>query len=149
MSNKSYYFAVAFLETIFRSRVDAYGYGLRPPNPVANNRWFALHTGAPDPQVNNNQAYLECSYTGYARVALDVTLANTDTQDNETNVVTLAVDKVFPACTAAPQVATHWSLGVNSTGASELMYHGALPFPMNIQVGVSPTIKSGSTLTET
>lgn len=149
MSNKGKAFAVAFLETIFRNRADTAGYELIPPSPAINTRYFALHTGAPDTAISNSQVRLECAYTGYTRIALSVSSGNTDTQDNGTNVVTLNVDKLFPRSTGGAEVATHWSLGTASSGVSRIMYQGALPSPMNIDPGVQPVIKSGSTLTET
>lgn len=87
--------------------------------------YISLHSA--DPGETGLQNTNEVSYTTYARQGLtraDATAWTVNATDPRS--VTNAVAISFPTCTAGSAVATHFGVGLGSTGATELMYSGAL-----------------------
>lgn len=107
------------------------------------NLYVALHTG--DPGEAGTQATNECTYTGYARVAVARTSGGWTVTGNS---VSPNADITFGACTAGSETATHASIGVASSGATKLLYSGAISPTIAISSGVTPTIPTSSTITE-
>jgi hypothetical protein len=107
------------------------------------NLYVALHTA--DPGEAGTQATSECAYTGYARVAVARTSGGWTVTNNS---VSPAADIVFGACTAGSETATHFSVGVASSGATKLLYSGALAVSGAISSGVQPKLTTASTITE-
>jgi len=106
--------------------------------------FVALHTG--DPGEAGTQATNETAYTGYARVSVARTAGGWTVTGNSVSPVA-NVD--FGECTASPGGAiTHASVGVASSGATKLLYSGALTPNITMAVGVIPRIKPTSTITE-
>ena len=104
----------------------------------------ALHTA--DPGESGTQATSECSYTGYARLSRLRTAGHWSITGD---VVSPAADMDFPARTdVGTQVATHMSIGVASSGATKILYSGALSPSITITQGVTPRVRTTSTLTE-
>jgi hypothetical protein len=106
--------------------------------------FVALHSA--DPGEAGAQNTSECSYGGYARVAVP---RGSGGFTISANVVTLVADAVFPTCTSSPQTATHASIGTAGSGAGKILLRGALSPQILIAVGGSPapTVKAASTLT--
>jgi hypothetical protein len=106
--------------------------------------YIALHTA--DPGESGTQSTSECAYTGYARVAIN---RNSGGFSISANVVSVVSNITFGSCTAsAGSPATYASIGVASSGATKILYSGALSSPITIAVGQAPVIASGSTITE-
>ena len=106
--------------------------------------FLSLHTA--DPGLAGTQATSEVAYTGYARVAVVRTTAGWTVTGNSLSPV---VGIEFPEMTAGTNgVATHASIGVASTGASKILYSGALTPTIAYAQGVTPRIKTTSTITE-
>ncbi len=106
--------------------------------------YVALHTA--DPGEAGNQSTSEISYTGYARVAVARTSGGwTITGSN----VSPNADISFPISTGgAGGTATYASVGVASSGASKILYSGALSPNIVVTTGVTPIITTGSAISE-
>src|SRR5574343_93416 len=87
---------------------------------TAGSFYVALHTA--DPTDAGTQSTSEASYTGYARVAV--------------------------ARTAGSAVVTHFSVGLLSAGAGDILYSGALDATRSVSSGITPLFNPG-TLTGT
>lgn len=111
------------------------------PKSVADGSLFvALHTASPGEA--GTQATSECAWTGYARqpVARDpVSPKWTVAAGNASNANAVA----FSTCTANPETATHFSVGVAVSGATMILFYGALTTPVSIGVGVTPLFPVG------
>jgi hypothetical protein len=91
------------------------------PSATAGSVYLALHTA--DPGAAGSQNTSECTWTGYARVAV----ARSGSGFTQTGQqVVNAADINFPACTGGSETATHWSLGTASSGAGKILHSGPL-----------------------
>jgi len=107
------------------------------------NLYVALHTA--DPGEAGAQNTSECSYTSYARVAVARTAGAWSVVNN---VVSPVAEIAFPEATAGSQTATHFSIGTAVSGAGKILYKGAISPTIAIAAGVSPRLKTTSTITE-
>ena len=106
--------------------------------------YLSLHTA--DPGEAGTEATNEISYTGYARKAV---ARNSSGFSVSGNTATLAADQDFPEMTGGTGgTATHWALGVASSGATKVLYKGELDPDITVALGVVPRIKAGTTITE-
>jgi hypothetical protein len=110
---------------------------------TAGQLFFSLHTA--DPGEVGTQATNEVSYTGYARVGVARSSAGFTVTDNS---VSPAAHVDFPNCTVGTGNATHFAIGVASSGAALVLYKGTLAPPIAIAPGVTPRILSTTTVTE-
>lgn len=108
------------------------------------NLYVALHTG--DPGEGGTQATSEIAYTGYARVAVARTAGGWTITGSSVSP-TASID--FGEMTGgAGGTATFASIGVASSGATKILYSGALTPSIAVTTGVIPRIKTTSTITE-
>lgn len=106
--------------------------------------FVALHTA--DPGEAGTQSTSEVNYTGYARVAVNRTAGGWVVSGNSVSPV---ANIEFGEMTAGtPGTATHASIGVAASGATAILYKGALTPSIAYAVGVIPRIKSTSAITE-
>ena len=106
--------------------------------------YVALHTA--DPGEAGDQTTSEISYTGYARVAV---LRSASGWTVTANSVAPLADISFPISSGgAGGTATYASVGVASSGASKILYSGALSPNIVVTSGVTPIITTGSAITE-
>jgi hypothetical protein len=106
--------------------------------------YVALHTA--DPGEAGNQTTSEISYTGYARVSV---LRSASGWTVTGASVSPVADISFPISTGGTGgTATFASVGVASSGASKILYSGALAPNIVVTTGVTPIITTGSTITE-
>lgn len=106
--------------------------------------YLSLHTG--DPGEAGDQTTNEISYTGYSRKAI--------IRDGTGWVVT--GNSVSPAANVefgemsdgAGGVATHAAIGTAASGAGKILYSGALTPNISVALGITPRIRSTSTITE-
>jgi hypothetical protein len=111
-----------FIRLVFR--------GTALPWAGTANFQVALHTA--DPGIGGDQTTSEASYTDYARVAVSRDATGWDTvaggSAENNNQIT------FPQCNASyspsTQTITHVSLGLVGSGASQIIYKGALTTPI-------------------
>lgn len=108
------------------------------------NLYVSLHTA--DPGDAGNQTTNETAYTGYARVAVARSGSGWTVTGNS---VSPAANIDFGECTASPGAAiTHFGVGTASSGAGKLLYKGAVTPNITMAVGVTPRLKTTSTITE-
>lgn len=142
MAGKSDTFENDLLKLIFNATAIANISDNAASSPLAN-LYVALHTA--DPGDAGSQTTSEVAYTSYARVAVARTSGGwTVTGNSVSPVATIN----FPACTGGTATATHFSVGVASSGASKILYAGALTPSISISTGVTPQLTTASTITE-
>lgn len=110
---------------------------------AAGSLFISLHTA--DPGEAGTQSTNEIAYTGYARIGLARTSGNFTVSGN---AVSFAANVDFGACTAGSGTATHFGIGVASSGATRLLYKGALSPSIAVSSGVTPRINAGQCVTE-
>ena len=143
--SKSNAFENAWLQLVFQNATIANigdATGLRG-STTAGQLFFSLHTA--DPGEVGTQATSEVSYTGYARVGVARSGAGFTVTDNS---VSPAANIDFPACTAGTATATHFSVGVASSGAAVVLYKGAISPTIAIAAGVTPRLTTATAITE-
>ena len=105
---------------------------------TAGSFYVALHTA--DPGDAGNQTTNEVSYTGYARVAVERSAGGfTISGANVSNAATVQ----FGECTAGSATATHFSVGLASVGAGDILYSGSLAASRAISAGITPLFNPG------
>lgn len=107
------------------------------------NLYVSLHTA--DPGEAGDQTTNEVSYTSYARVAVARTSGGWTVTGNSVSP-TAAIE--FPEGTGGSGTATHWGVGTAATSTGKLLYSGALSPSIVCGSGVTPRIKTTSTITE-
>ena len=131
---------LVFKNTNFANVGDATG--LRGSS-TAGSFYLSLHTG--DPGEAGDQTTSECAYGSYARVAVARSGAGFTVTGNS---VSPAANADFPEATSGTETATHFGIGTASSGAGILLYKGAISPNISISSGVTPRLKSTSTITE-
>lgn len=112
--------------------------GLRGSS-TAGSFYVALHTA--DPGEAGDQSTSEIAYTGYARVAIARSAGGfTVVGDTVSNTATTQ----FGECTAGSGTATHFSVGVASSGATAILYRGTLDASRAIAAGITPLFNPGA-----
>jgi hypothetical protein len=109
------------------------------PSAAAGNLFIALHTA--DPGETGNQSTSEAAYTGYARVSVARSAGGFTVAGNQvSNTATVQ----FGECTAGSATVTYFSVGVATSGATAILYRGALSASRAISAGITPLFNSGS-----
>ena len=111
--------------------------GLRGSS-TAGSLYVALHTA--DPGEAGTQATSEATYTSYARVAVARSGAGWTVSGN---AVSNAAAITFPACTGGTNTITHFSVGYESSGATKVLYKGALSSSLVVSTGITPEFATG------
>lgn len=111
--------------------------GLRGSS-AAGSLYVALHTA--DPDEAGDQTTSEVAYTSYARAAVARTAGGWTVAGN---AVANAADIAFPKCTGGTATATHFSVGIASSGAGKVLYKGALGSSLAISTNIIPQIQAG------
>lgn len=141
--SKSNTFENDLLKLIFQAAAIANLADNAAASPLTN-LYVALHTA--DPGEAGDQTTSEISYTGYARVAV---LRSASGWTVTGASVSPVADISFPISTGGTGgTATHASVGVATSGASKILYSGALAPNIVVTTGVTPIITTGSTITE-
>lgn len=104
------------------------------------NLYVSLHTA--DPTDAGNQSSNEATYTGYARVAVARTSGGW-TVSGTTQVANAATIN-FPQCTAGSNTVTYAAVGVAVSGATKILYAGALTSSLTISAGITPSFAAGA-----
>ena len=106
---------------------------------TAGSFYVALHSS--DPGDAGDQTTNEVSYTGYDRVAVARSGAGFTIAGNQ---VSNAATVQFGECTAGTATATHFSVGLLSSGAGDILYSGALSASRSISAGITPLFNAGA-----
>ena len=143
--SKTNAYETALLQLVFQNSTIANigdATGLRG-STTPGQLFFSLHSA--DPGEVGTQATSEVSYTGYARVGVARSGAGFTVTDNS---VSPAANVDFPACTGGTATATHFSIGVASSGATLVLYKGAISPTIAIAAGVTPRLTTATAITE-
>jgi hypothetical protein len=102
------------------------------------NLYMALHTA--DPGEAGVQNTSESAYTNYARVAVARTSGGwTVTNNSASNAAVIS----FPQSGSGPETETFGSVGVASSGATKLLYSGALTANLVVNNLITPSFAIG------
>jgi len=105
--------------------------------------YVALHTADPNA---GDQTTSEAAYTGYARVSVARTSGGwTVTGNSVSPVATIS----FPAGTGGGETVTHASVGSATSGTGKVLDSGTLSPSIATGNGITPEIKTTSTITRT
>lgn len=110
---------------------------------TAGSLYVSLHTA--DPGEAGDQTTNEIAYTSYARVAVARSGAGWTVTANS---VSPAADVSFPAGTGGSGTATHFGIGTAASAAGVLLYSGTVSPNIVCGNGITPVLKSTSTITE-
>lgn len=104
----------------------------------ATNLYVSLHTSDPGEAgaANTN----ETSYTNYARVAVARTAGGWTVSGN---AVTNAAAILFATCGVTGATITHFGVSVGASGATVLLYKGALTASLIVSTGIAPEFAAG------
>lgn len=107
------------------------------------NLYMALHTA--DPGEAGTQATSEIAYTSYARVAVARTTSGFTVPSGGSTSPVAAIN--FPAGTGGSGTATYGSVGVASSGATDIIMSGPITPNIVCGSGVTPQLTTASTFT--
>lgn len=107
------------------------------------NLYVSLHTA--DPGEAGTQTTSEATYTSYARVAVARTSGGWVVTGNS---VSPAAAITFPEATGGTNTITFFGIGTASSGTGVLLYSGAVTPSLSVSTGVTPLLKTTSTITE-
>lgn len=111
---------------------------------AAGSLFLVLHTA--DPGEAGTATTSEIAYTGYARQAVARSAAGFTVAGS---TVTLTNNVDFPEMTAgAGGLVTHFSVVKELSGASVILYFGAVTPTISVAVGVTPRLKAATNITE-
>ena len=111
------------------------------------NLYFALHTA--DPGAAGTQATSEISYTGYARVAVARQTAVGGFTTSAAQSTSPSAIVGFPPSTGGTGgTATFFSIGIAVSGATQILYSGAITPTIAVANGVTPQLTAATTITE-
>ena len=107
------------------------------------NLYVSLHTASPADA--GSQTTNECAYTDYARVAVARTSGGWTVTNNSVSPVAAIT---FPQATGGTETVTHFGVGSASSGAGVLYYWGTVTPNISVSSGVTPSLTTGSAITE-
>lgn len=111
---------------------------------TAGSLYVALHTG--DPGEAGTAATSESAYGSYARQAVARSGAGWTVSGNQ--AVNFALIQ-FPECTSGSETITHVSITTAVSGASKILYSGALSASRAVSSGIQPQFAASAlTVTE-
>jgi Flp pilus assembly protein TadG len=140
--SKSNNFETNFLKLIFQATgiANIADNATTAPN---TNLYAALHSA--DPGEAGTQTTSEVAYSGYARVSVARSTAGWTVV---AGVVSPMANISFPTCIAGTATATHFSVGMSSTGSTDILYSGSVSPQVSIAAGVVPVLTTASTISE-
>jgi hypothetical protein len=103
---------------------------------AAGSVYVALHTA--DPGETGTQATSEATYTGYARQAVARTTGGWTISGTSPTQAANAAAITFGACTAGTNTLTHFSIGHSSSGATAILFSGALTSSITVSTTQTP-----------
>ena len=140
--SKSNTYENSILELVFKATAFA-DIAENDTSSPATNLHVSLHSS--DPGEAGNMSTNEVSYTSYARVAVARSGSGWTVTGNS---VSPAATISFPACTGGTATATHFGVGIGASGATVLLYKGAITPNISISSGVTPQLTTATAITE-
>jgi hypothetical protein len=123
----------------FETQVLALAFNATPLPWSNTNFYIAMHTA--DPGEAGDQTTSECDFTGYARVAVSRDGAGWTVADNQASNTG---EITFPECTGGANTITHVSVGLLSSGGSQVLYKGALTASIAVSNLITPRFPAGT-----
>jgi len=111
---------------------------------TAGSLYVALHTA--DPGEAGDATTNETAYTDYARVAVARTAGGWTVSGSS---VTNTAQITFPQCGVTGATITHASITTASSGASKILYSGALSSSLAVANQITPFFAAGTGVTVT
>lgn len=111
---------------------------------TAGNLYVALHTS--DPGEAGNATTNEAAYTNYARVAVARTAGGWTVSGSSVNNT---AQVTFPQCGVTGATITHGSITTALSGASKILYSGALSSSLAVANQITPFFAAGTGITVT
>lgn len=111
---------------------------------TAGSLYVALHTA--DPGEAGTAATNETAYTNYARVAVARTAGGWTVSGNAVNNT---AQVTFPQCGVTGATLTYGSITTASSGASKIIYSGALSTSLPVADQITPFFAAGTGITVT
>lgn len=114
------------------------------PWAAATQFFLSLHTA--DPGEVGTQATSEASYTGYARIPIQRNTTDFTATGDDTTGWQIANSSLlqFGLCTAGSANATHVSIGLAASGATQIIEKTALSATLAISNGIRPQFAAGA-----
>lgn len=142
ISGKGDVFELDILKLVFNATAISLIADNTATSPLTN-LFVALHTA--DPLEAGDQTSSEATYTGYARVSVSRnsggwTCATATGVSTAINTATIT----FGACTASSNTITHVTIGTVTSGASKILYGGALTSSLAVSVGITPSFAASA-----
>lgn len=109
----------------------------------ATSLYIALHTANP---ASGDQTTSEATYTSYARVAVARSTSGWTASSAQFSALVAAC--TFPAGTGGSGTVTYFSIGLNASGASKILWSGTVTPNIVTGSGVTPQLTTGTTVTE-
>lgn len=106
---------------------------------TAGSLYLALHTG--DPGEAGTATTSEAAYGSYARVAVARTVGGWTVSGSTASNAALVQ---WPECTSGSETITHLSVTTAASGASKILYSGALTASRAISTGIQPQAAAGA-----
>lgn len=140
--SKSNTFENDWLRLVFNA-IAITGLADNPAVGALTHLYVGFHTA--DVGEGGVQTTNECTYTSYARVAVERTTSGWVVTGN---VVNPAARITAPQATGGNETVTHWSVGTASSGAGKVLYKGAVTPNIAVANGVSPFLETTTSITE-
>ncbi len=106
---------------------------------AAGSLYVALHTG--DPGEAGTATTSECAYGSYARQAVARSGAGWTVSGNTASNAALVQ---FPQCSSGTETITYVSITTAGSGASKILWSGALTSPLAVSSGIQPQFAIGA-----
>jgi len=103
------------------------------------NLYISLHTA--DPGEAGVQNTSEAAYTGYTRVLVTRDASGFTVSGNQ---VSNAAEVTFPECTAGSEAINYVAVGIAASGATQILYSGALTGALNVSALITPRFAIGT-----
>jgi len=139
-AHENAYLLLLFNNTNFANVGDATG--LRGSS-TAGSLFVALHTA--DPGEAGTQSTSEATYTSYARVAVVRSGSGWVVTGNTVNP---AATISFPTATGGTNTITHFSVGLASTGANQILFKGTVTPNIAVSSGITPRLTTATAISE-
>lgn len=134
----------SFLNLVYRAVAWANIADNAATSPLTNT-FAALHTA--DPGAAGTQTTSEAAYTSYARVSVARTTGGWGAAAS--GAVSPAAAITFPAGTGGTGTGTHFSTGVATSGSTAILHSGTVTPNITFGNGVTPSLTTATTITET
>jgi len=105
--------------------------------------YLALHTATVGEA--GNQGTNECAYGAYARASVARSTAGFKVTGS---TAYLRAAKSFAQATSGTETANYFSVGTAATGTGKVLYSGAITPTISVSAGVTPSLTTGTNITE-